>query len=678
MSKTDYDRLWRRIRYTPLFEMVVGRPTGRLDLEAVIARGALPEDLAAIVRETVRKTRLHRWQKAEVTRDLVEHFREGLEGGDTSQHLHSAFGDTSAAAALIRRSMMRKQSWAIRQSRLVLKVGLVFLAFMIVIYLGVAVNDWRQRPNVVTDHIAGMNAPILATGMDRRAWPLVRDGLLSARSRMSFDSEANPEVDEGVARDRRLSELLTVAQAELGDWQGAEPVGPFAPEDRMDAGTVDEFFARVDPIRTMLLEASRRPILGFEVEPGEATDSRDRELFHLVEPLVAAEDVPVTSTNLLDGSLITLSLPHLSSLRLATRLLDADARRAVLAGRGARAVEDLAGMLRLAAQVRTPPFLISQLVGMAIDQMVFKTLIDGLAAHPESFDDDDLQGIIAMLAALDDRRFMTDLSFERLAFDDLSQRIYTDDGDGDGRLVLGAVQALNGNIGGGGPVTGDAESGVFQFLLSPMLSRLTLSRAEATAIWDELFDQYELAAARPAWEIDRGSLGTIRGRPLAEFGSNPIEGVRLFPLPLLMPALDQAIIVGTILRIERDLALAVAGLEASRRRSGEWPATLEDAGLVLSPRDPMDGSTLRYRVVDGTPTLWSIGPDRDDDGGVGIVPVSTTSLRWGPAQERAGMRGLVSHLGAGTPAESQLDGDLVVWRGPGPGVSPDGSGEGAD
>lgn len=678
MSKTDYDRLWRRIRYTPLREMVFGRPTGRLDLEAVIARGDLPEELAALVRETAGKTRLHRWQKAEVTRDLVEHFRDGLEGGETAENLCSAFGDPSAAALLIRRSMMRKQSWAVRQARLVVKVGLVSFAALVVIYLGIAVNDWRQRPNVATDHIAGMNAPIVATAMDQRAWPLVRDGLLSARSRMSFDSEANPEVEEGVARDRRLSELLTVAQAELGDWQGAEPVGPFEPEGRINAGTVDDFFARVDPIRSTLLEASRRPILGFEVGSAEATDPRDRELFHLVEPLVAAQDIPVTPARLLDGSLITLPLPYLSSLRLATRLLDADARRAVLAGRGARAVEDLVGMLRLAAQVRTPPFLISQLVAMAIDQMVFKTLIDGLTAHPESFGDQDLEEIIAVLADLDDRRFMTDLSLERLSFDDLSQRIYTDDGDGDGRLVLGAVPALNGNVGGGGPVTEDAESGVFQFLLSPMLSRLTLSRAEATAIWDELFDQYELAAARPAWEIDRGSLGMIRGKPLAEFGSNPIEQVRLFPLPLLMPALDRAIIVSTILRTERDLALAVAGLEASRRRSGEWPPTLEDAGLVLSPQDPMDGSTLRYRVFEGTPTLWSIGPDRDDDGGVGIVPASTTSLRWGPAQERAGMRSLVDHLGAGIPAESQLDGDLVVWRGPVSSVSPDGSDEGAD
>jgi hypothetical protein len=34
------------------------------------------------------------------------------------------------------------------------------------------------------------------------------------------------------------------------------------------------------------------------------------------------------------------------------------------------------------------------------------------------------------------------------------------------------------------------------------------------------------------------------------------------------------------------------------------------------PRDPFDGASLRYRLVDGLPLIWSVGPDRIDQSGL--------------------------------------------------------------
>ena len=57
-------------------------------------------------------------------------------------------------------------------------------------------------------------------------------------------------------------------------------------------------------------------------------------------------------------------------------------------------------------------------------------------------------------------------------------------------------------------------------------------------------------------------------------------------------------------------ALTVMGF---RQRTGNWPATLADAGDVLA--DPFDGKPLRYRVRADGFVVYSIGTDLKDDGG---------------------------------------------------------------
>jgi hypothetical protein len=68
---------------------------------------------------------------------------------------------------------------------------------------------------------------------------------------------------------------------------------------------------------------------------------------------------------------------------------------------------------------------------------------------------------------------------------------------------------------------------------------------------------------------------------------------------------------------------AAIGMVSVRRwqltHAGEEPKTLEaaarDAKLETVPADPFDGAPLRYAIVDGQPTVYSIGQDGKDDGG---------------------------------------------------------------
>jgi hypothetical protein len=68
--------------------------------------------------------------------------------------------------------------------------------------------------------------------------------------------------------------------------------------------------------------------------------------------------------------------------------------------------------------------------------------------------------------------------------------------------------------------------------------------------------------------------------------------------------------------------LLVAALELHRTRSGEYPASLADLvpGVLPSvPVDPWTGQPFRYERISATQyKLYSVGPDRTDDGGVGI------------------------------------------------------------
>lgn len=68
------------------------------------------------------------------------------------------------------------------------------------------------------------------------------------------------------------------------------------------------------------------------------------------------------------------------------------------------------------------------------------------------------------------------------------------------------------------------------------------------------------------------------------------------------------------------LARTVLGVEGSRlKRGGALPDSLEEIPVAAAhgiPRDPFDGLPLRYRLLPaGGYSVWSVGPDRKDDGG---------------------------------------------------------------
>ena len=72
----------------------------------------------------------------------------------------------------------------------------------------------------------------------------------------------------------------------------------------------------------------------------------------------------------------------------------------------------------------------------------------------------------------------------------------------------------------------------------------------------------------------------------------------------------------------RDATEVAIALTLWKRRHGQWPERLEQLVpdlLPAVPPDRADGKPLRYVVRDGQAVVYSIGQDRDDDGGRSTV-----------------------------------------------------------
>ena len=103
--------LLRRLWHTPLRDIARGRLTARLDIAGLLVAAELPAPIPDTIRTTTRKTRLWRLEQTDVARELIAHFRDGLNAG-TPPELVAAFGDPVITARLIRRAKKRNRKAA--------------------------------------------------------------------------------------------------------------------------------------------------------------------------------------------------------------------------------------------------------------------------------------------------------------------------------------------------------------------------------------------------------------------------------------------------------------------------------------------------------------------------------------------------------------------------------------
>ncbi len=597
---SDSRGLFARAAHTPMRDFARLRITGRLDIAQMIEEAELPASLGSIVMQVVRRTRLWRIERADVARELIAHFADGLEAGASAEQLVRDFGDTQQAAVLIRRAKKRNRPAWWNTAR----YGMYGFGFLLLTYAALVAYFVLDRPQVMHDYVADINAVAASATPEERGWPLYREGLLAL--------EPVPE--------------------ELQDhW-------PHPPEELWPIAA--EYLERNSESLDLFRRAARRPAMGLTI--GCEVAPEDQPLW------------PDMKSDCGSDGLIAVIMPHVAKMREIARLLEVDNKRAAMDGDAEIVYANLVTMLRLPTHLKEHPVLICDLVAFAVLDLALKVIGEQLRDNPQLFTDDALVALAHEISsAAGERTLRMQFEGERMFFADWLQRNFTDDGEGGGKLSPHGLRSLA-MLDSGYFDLADTEMPLSTYLAAPVAGFIVGNRRDQMAKYDAFYAMLVEEAAKPLWQRTYADSPDQR---VQELEMSMILRLRYLPIVVLMPALSNASIKPHQVAQHRDGILTAIALELYRRRHGKWPTSLDDLTpqyLPQVPIDRFDGKPLRYVVREGRPILYSIGTNHKDDGGVAAldqndVPQPTAASRWMSA-ESAVVRG-----------SSVPQGDWILW-----------------
>lgn len=273
-------------------------------------------------------------------------------------------------------------------------------------------------------------------------------------------------------------------------------------------------------------------------------------------------------------------LHHAQNIRSVNRLLELDLEVKLAEGNVDGAVEDLLSMVATSESLTNEPILISQLVRIALLGTASKALERLLARHD-----------------------LTDEQLARLQETFARQRY----GDGLKRALQGeqyfliSLSQMNGPIG---------DPNVDRFRTLPFQGA---DMAKGLELWRNVIDA-----------SDEGLLdGLTATQQLEEeiesIADSPLDRIRYPMTVMLFPAIPNA--TKAFIRGEATARLAETAIACERYRvvDGELPADLYDLEpeyFPVVPVDPFDGQPLRYVTTESGATLYSIGMNQTDEGGL--------------------------------------------------------------
>jgi hypothetical protein len=512
----------------------------------------------------------------------MSHFEDALESGESPSDVIAAYGDEKTAAKLLRSACKRKRWWVEIALVKSMKYTAAALGCFILLYFVLVLFALQREPNIAVDYVAKMNETADAVPEGERAWPLYR----AASIALNADSEPSPEVDDRYVHPTWVGDA---GWKEYATW-------------------LDVHKETLDLIR----QGTEKQGMGFIV--GGAVDEEDKELWP-----EAYEEKQETIGNPMIGILF----PQLGHMRSMARLLQYDAILAASVGDGGRCVQDINAMIRLGTHTREHSTLINDLVSISIYNLAFQTVAIILEHDPEGVPLDQFQHMLVTSNAEFEIRF----DGERMFFLDILQRVFTDDGYGDGVVIPQNLLHMMSEM--SMPLI------KLSILLAPLGDLLIASRKEIIDHYDEYITHVEKYRQVPLfeWDDEIMEFELALARSKGEVFLN-----KYFLLDMLMPVFDRAMLAGKYAAARRDGLLAVMYAMNEHRTTGKWPVGFVEAGVV----DPYTGDPWRIAIIDEQPVIYSLGIDGDDDGGKHVKGAH----EWLPSD-------------ANIP-----DGDWVVWPNP--------------
>ena len=315
-----------------------------------------------------------------------------------------------------------------------------------------------------------------------------------------------------------------------------------------------------------------------------------------------ASRFPLSYDNESPGSIL---LPHLAALKSCAEVLQLRSAAELQNGQPQPALADVRLGLQLADKIRTEPILISQLVRLAMVQIMLQPVWEGLARR--QWTDPELVALEAELSKLD-----IAADFQRGLHGEIACQIGEMERVRRHPEELDSLQVFQ----------ADDSSGSLSFLPGGPFARLIPSG------W---FRQNEYRSARTTMDYYFPAADAARGTfspDLARRGDAAVAAEVKSPCPfnllerVLMPALGNAARHFAFGQASVALARTALGLERYRLVRAEFPETLGPLApqfLAAVPADPIGGQPLKYRrpAADRF-VLYSIGWNETDDGGVQV------------------------------------------------------------
>ena len=581
--------LFSRVMTYPIY-ILPGHRFPRIDVRDAIAKSDLPAPAQQLITDVVRRTRLWKGEKGEVALELIAHFRDGLEAGPSADELISSFGSIKTAAQLIRRGKRRNRPlWWHAQRRFLQAIGAVLL-----VYIGLALLLVVRHPNPTVDYLAELNGPVLATPLADRAWPIYRAAWTAAR--IIWDPKPHYALyfEDQKGEQRRF--------LRPGDARWPETVA-----------LLRQHKAFLDAAR----EAGLKPSLGWELHIGDSWMSpEDRAAFGYSAPSAPRAAPASRVDQLAAGSTFNVMLPFLSPMRKTAEVLAADIRLAASEDDGDRLLADYRAMLGMARQCKQTPILANELVGLGILELADCAVMEVTYASPALVGQRRVELLHVMASA--QTMFKMDISFEQMGIMDCIQRVYSDNGKGDGQITLDGLQFMTMLQQSSSVKDEPTRYGWVQSLIVlPAAVTVAASRKELTEQADRFFALAREDDARPLWvKLRAPGRATALNR---QWKASDVSSIHYGLLSMLTGSFERAGIAFDQARAVHEAAMAAMALGVYRDRTGNYPLTLTELVPHYLPTMPLDYSTggpLQYKLVAGKPLLYGLGKDGVDDGGI--------------------------------------------------------------
>ncbi|MCC6580634.1 MAG: hypothetical protein IT440_09340 [Phycisphaeraceae bacterium] len=487
--------------------------------------------------------------------ELIAHFADGLESGVAAETLVRDFGDARLAARLIRRAKVRQRPALWHLWRLMVW-GYVAV---VVLYGLLAVRFYLSKPTIAVDYLAKFNAPAKAVPESDRAWPLYRQAL----TEMGY-------VQRPTCNVLSLQEQLKACLTRMKEHPQA---------------------------MTLIRQAAAKPGLGFVTTTSYGSFSpEDHAFFYPDRPREAPEE---------NDMLMAVLLPQLQALRYAAWHLEAEAQRALDAGDAQLVMDDLTALLGVARHFSENRCYIPVLWDTGTQLSMYQVLGDVLHSRRELLSSTQLRDLAHRIVS-QNVPFCEAMEGERMSLLDLVQHCYTDDGRGNGRITGEGIKQLRWGL------EEDANTGLLLHpVLMPCVRWFAGSRQDLMKLINQNIDITESQMERPLYEQGNVDPYASLNQEIKALGwCSPSRWV--LPYYGIVAATRERYLA------HREGAIIGIALELYRREYGDYPAKLDalvPAYLPTLPVDRITGGPLLYHVTDGQPVVYSVGADRDDDGG---------------------------------------------------------------